>query len=254
MVSRAAGYVALPMGGCLIVEAVLIPITMLVVDGLLLAWLLVELRNAGLDAAGEGRLDSLQAIALMPGAALACAVALPARYMAAFVFLAQAHLPTSIYSTSLGDYIRWQLGWGLTDLQVGALLAVGLVGVVAWTRGRLGEALSGYGRLLAAEGGHLVVALTMAAVAATALSAAAYAIVLLLPVQSWVLGAADAYGHFATLPVGLWTLAALIELAGRSLPIATLAPPAGRRAHSNGEAERQPAHQEALPPVAAPTS
>ena len=65
----------------------------------------------------------------------------------------------------------------------------------------------------------------MAAVAATALSAAAYAIVLLLPVQNWVLGAADAYAHFATLPVGLWTLAALIELAGRSLPTATLAPP-----------------------------
>ena len=96
IVSRAAGYVALPMGGCLIVEAVLIPMTMLIVDGLLLAWLLAELRNAGLDAAGEDRLDPLQAIALLPGAALACAVALPARYVATFVWLAQAHLPTSI--------------------------------------------------------------------------------------------------------------------------------------------------------------
>ena len=232
VVSRAAGYVALPMGGCLIVEAVLVPLTMLVVNGLLLGWLLAELRNAGLDGAGEDRLDPLQAIALLPGAALACAVALPARYVATFVWLAQAHLPTSIYTTALGNSIRWLLGWGLTNLQSGALVAVGLVGVVAWTRGRIGEAVAGYWRLLVADGAHLVVALAMAAVAATAVSAAAYAIVLLLPAQTWVLGAADAYAHFATLPVGLWTLAALIELASRSLPTATLAPPPARRAHS----------------------
>jgi hypothetical protein len=242
------------MGGCLIVEAVLIPMTMLIVDGLLLAWLLVELRNAGLDLGGEERLDSYQAIALLPGAALACAVALPARYVATFVFLAQAHLPTSVYSTALGDYIRWQLGWGLTDLQAAALVLVGLVGAVAWTRGRIGESIAGYWRLLRADGGHVIVALAMAAIAATALSAAAYAIVLLLPVQTWVLGAADAYAHFATLPVGLWTLAALIELAGRSLPMATLAQPPMRQAHADGESETEPAHQVALPTVAARVS
>ena len=167
--------------------------------------------------------------------------------MATFVFLAQAHLPTSVYSTAPGDYIRWQLGWGLTDLQAGALVVVGLVGVVAWTRGRIGEAVAGYWRLLAADGGYLVVTLAMAAVAATALAAAAYAIVLLLPTQTWVLGAADAYAHFATLPVGLWTLAALIELAGRSLPTATLAPPAARHAHADGESEREPAHARSCP-------
>ncbi len=65
------------------------------------------------------------------------------------------------------------------------------------------------------------------------LAAAAYAVVLLLPVQSWVLAAADSYAHFATLPVGLWTLAALIELAERSLPVASLARPISRRAPGN---------------------
>jgi hypothetical protein len=77
--------------------------------------------------------------------------------------------------------------------------------------------------MLAAEGGHVIVALAMAAVAAGLASAAAYAVVLLLPAQSWVLGAADSYAHFATLPVGLWTLAALIELGERSLPLASIA-------------------------------
>jgi len=42
----------------------------------------------------------------------------------------------------------------------------------------------------------------------------------LLPPAGWVLPAADSYAHYVTLPVGLWTLAALIELAERSLPVA----------------------------------
>ena len=254
VVARAAGSVDLPLGGCLVVEAVLIPLAMLIADGFLLAWVLTELRQAGLETAGEARLDPLGAIALLPGAALACAVALPARYLATFVFLAQAHLPTSITATRLGDAIRWQLGWGLTDVQAVALLGVGLVGVVAWSRGRLGEALAGYRRLLAAEAAHLVVALAMAGVAAAVLSAAAYAVVLLLPVQSWVLGAADSYAHFATLPVGLWTLAVLIELARRSLPTAVRAQPQARAVHGQSAIQRGgPAHQDALPPVGAST-
>jgi hypothetical protein len=256
IVARAAGSPELPYGNCLAVETILIPMAMAVVDGFLLAWLLAGLRNAGLDAASEGRLDSLQAVAFMPAAVLACVAAMPARYVAAFVVLTNDHLPTTIQNTALGGYIRWQIGgWGLTDLQAAALVVVGMVGAVAWTRGRIGGLLSGYGRLLAAEGGHLVASLVMAGAAAGVLSAAAYAVVLLLPAQSWVLNAADSYAHFATLPVGLWMLAVLIELAQRSLPTASLARPAARAAEAKGESARQhPAIRDALPPVAAPAS
>jgi hypothetical protein len=256
IVARAAGSPELPLGGCLIVEAVLVPLAMVIVDGFLLAWILAELRTAGAaaGAGAEDRFDPFSAIALLPGAALACAAALPARYVATFVFLASAHLPTSIYATGLGQYVRWQLGWGLTDLQAAGLVGVGIVGVVAWSRGRLGEAISGYRRLLAAEAGHLIVALAMAGAAAMTLSAAAYAVVLLLPVQTWVLGAADSYAHFVTLPVGLWTLAALIELSQRSLPIAALARPTARSTHSESLPEPgRLAHRDTRPPVGAPT-
>jgi hypothetical protein len=205
-----------------------------------------------LAAAGAGRLDPLQAVALMPAAILACVVALPARYVAAAIVLLNDHMPTSVQTTAVGGYIRWQLGdWGLADLQAGALVVVGLVGMVAWTRGRLGEAISGYGKLLTAEGGHLIAALGMAAVAGGVLAAVAYAVVLLLPPQPWVLNAADSYAHFLTLPVGLWTLAALIELGQRSLPAASLVRPAGRAAEPVRPLE---ASQEALPTVAAPAS
>ena len=92
---------------------------------------------------------------------------------------------------------------------------VGLAGAVAWTRGSIGEAIVGYARLLATEGGHLVAAVAMAAwrpgcfrgrVRRRAAPTA----------QCWVLNAADSYAHFVTLPVGLWALAAAYR-AGRTL-------------------------------------
>ena len=229
IVARMAGSIDLPLGGCLVAEVIMIPVLMLVSDGLLLAWLLTELRNSSFDVTGGDRLDPRQAIALMPAAALACMLALPARYVATLVLLGQAYLRTSASATPVGDYVRWQLGWGLTDLQAASLVGIGLAGVVTWSRGTIRGAIAGYGRLLTAEGGHLVAAVAMAGLGSGLVAAAAYAVVLLLPAQSWVLGAADSYAHFATLPIGLWALAAVIELAERSLPIASLVRPTTRR-------------------------
>ncbi len=223
LVARASGSVDLPLGGCLVVEALVVPLLMAVCDGFLLAWVLTELRNAGFDQIGEDRLHPAQVVELMPAAALGCALALPARYVATLVFLALQHMPTSVGATSLGRYIRWQLGWGLVDLQAVSLAVLGLIGVVAWSRGSIGEALWGFRRLLAEQAGHLLVALAMAGAAACLLAGLIYPLVLLLPPAGWVLPAADSYAHYLTLPVGLWTLAALIELAERSLPVA--APP-----------------------------
>ena len=112
-----AGNGDLPLGGCLVVEAVLVPILMMICDGFLLAWVLTELRNAGLDMTGEDHLDIRQAIALMPAAAVACVLILPSRYLATFVWLSSAYFPTWVNATPLGAYVRWQLGWGLTDVR-----------------------------------------------------------------------------------------------------------------------------------------
>lgn len=243
IVGRLAGSVDLPLGNCLVAEAVIIPLLMVVSDGFLLAWVLAELRNAGLDDVTEDRLDSRGAIALFPAAALAAGLALPARYMATFVWLGSGYLPTSASASPVGNFVRWQLGWGLTDLQAAALVGVGLAGAVAWSRGTMWGAIAGYLRLLTAEGGHLVAVVATAGLASGLASAAAYAVVLLLPVQTWVLGAADAYAHFATLPIGLWSLAAFIELAQRSLPTATPVRPVSRSLPVNLHPEREPSIQ-----------
>jgi hypothetical protein len=223
LVARAAGSAELPMGGCLVAEALVIPLMTVICDGFLLAWILTEIRNAGFDRLSDERIHPGQALELMPAASLACALALPARYVAILVFLASQHLPTSAGAGSLGRYIRWQLGWGLVDLQAAALVTVGLVGVVAWGRGSIRESLSGFRRLLTTQGGRLVAALALASAGASLLAGLAYSVLLLLPPAGWVLPAADSYAHYVTLPIGLWTVAALVEVAEQSLPVASAA-------------------------------
>ena len=218
-----AGTGDLPLGGCLRIEPVLIPALMVLSDGFLLAWVLVELRSASLSDSGAETLEAASVADLIPAAALACAAALPARAVAASLLLAGASIPDSVSASLLGRYLRWQLNWGLADLQGGAVLVAGLAGAVAWSRGTPAGALRGYGRLIQAEGGRLAVVLGVAGLASGLLSALAYLIVLSLPASTWVLSAADGYAHYASLPVGLWALSALVELGEGALPEAVLA-------------------------------
>ena len=223
-VSLVTGNSELPMGGCLFVEAAVVPALMAMADGVLVAWVLVELRNAGLGDEDEA-LDVCGVTLVIPAAILGCVLAFPARYMAAGTFLILDYLMGFVAAgTPLATYLGWQLGWGLIDFQAGGLVFVGLLGAAAWSRGTPGDALRGYGRLLRDEGGHLLAALVLAGLAAGPLSAASYFLVLSMPASTWVLAAADSYAHYATLPIGLVLLAALIELGERSLPLAV---PAG---------------------------
>lgn len=212
----------LPVGGCLTLEVVGIPLIMALADGIVLAWILAELRNASLGETGNEVFDTDQAVGLMPGASLACLAGLPARYMATFVLLGSLYLPSTVDATLLVRLLRWQLSWGLADLQGASLPLIGLAGAVAWSRGTLAGAVRGFGRLLSAEGGHLLAAVVAAGLAAGSLSAVAYVLLLAMPPQTWVLSAADGYAHYATLPIGLLALAAFVELGERSLPTATL--------------------------------
>jgi hypothetical protein len=211
----------LPLGGCLFPEAALVPFLMVLADGLLLAWILVELRNTTVGGAGSDQLDINGTIALVPAAALACLAALPARYLGTGILLALPYVPGYANGIPLSAYRR--LAWGLVGMQGAALMTVGIAGAAAWSRGTLGGAIRGYVRLLWAEGGHLVSAIALGGLAAGSASALAYALVLSLPRQPWVLTAADSYAHYATLPIGLLTLAALVELGERSLPLARVA-------------------------------
>jgi len=200
-----------PLGGCLFVEVGLVPALMLLSDGLLLAWVLVELRGRPIGDDEEG-FDIPAILTLVPSAMLACALAMPARYVATTVALAYFyHLPTTMGDT---PYVLGFLrGWGLVWLQAGSFLTVGLVGPAAWSRGGWTSTIATYGRLLRAEGGRLAALMATAGVSVGLASTVAYYAVLALPQQPWVLLAADSYAHFMTLPLGLIFLASLVDLA-----------------------------------------
>ena len=99
---------------------------------------------------------------LMPAAAIGCLLALPSRYAATAVFLGSQHVPASVLATPVGRCIRWQLGWGLVELQAASLVVVGVVGVAAWSQGTTAETLHGFRRLLAGETGRLIAVLAIA--------------------------------------------------------------------------------------------
>ncbi len=199
-----------PLGGCLLVEAGVVPALMALSDAVILSWVLVELRGSPGGEEPEG-FDVAGALAIAPASLLACLVGLPARYVASGLGLAVFyHLPANlIRSAWVSTFMK---GWGLVGLQAGALAVVGVAGAAAWSRGTWGSALRGYGRMLRAEGGRLAATLALAGLAAGGLAGVAYYAVLALPAQPWVLLAADGYAHYATLPVGLIALAALVEL------------------------------------------
>ena len=212
-----------PLGGCLFVEVAVVPVLMLLADGLLLAWVLVELRGVGMREEDSG-FDVAGTIALVPAAILACLVGLPARYFATGLGLAvfQDHLPKVLVGSPW--ILMFLRGWGLVWLQSASLTCVGLVGAVAWSSGSWSDALKGYARLLGADGGRLVALLTWISGAVGATSMLAYFAILAMPVQPWVLLAADSYAHYASLPIGLIGLAAMIELGSRSAFPAKIGP------------------------------
>jgi hypothetical protein len=206
----------LPLGGCFFVEAAIVPALMAVADGLILAWILVELRKASQGEDDGSGFDMAAALPLLPSAILACFLALPARYVATADYLTLSHFPSLKTWAIVRTFLK---GWGLVDLQGVALLFAGLAGVVAW-RGRTAlNTGAAYWRVLQREGGHLTAIVAGLGAVSGLAAGLAYFVVLSLPAQSWVLGAADSYAHYATLPFNLLLLAAVVELGARSLVV-----------------------------------
>lgn len=223
LVALGTGQNDLPPGGCLMIEGAVIPVLMMVADGVLLAWVVAELRDAEFDQMDRDVLDPTEAVRLMPGSVVACLATLPSRYLATAVMLVAYYLPSSAGTGPVGIWMRWLLfNWGLADLQAAALVMAGLAGSLAWSRGSISGMLAGYSRILREHGGSLLAVFAIGGMAAGMAAAAAYLALLSLPSGTWILNAADSYAHYLTLPVGLMMLAALVELAEKSLPIATL--------------------------------
>ena len=98
----------------------------------------------------------------------------------------------------------------------------------------------------------MVVVLAMSCTATVLLAGSVYALLLLVALAGLGPGAADAYAHYVTLPVSLWTLAAAIILAERSLPSAPLCTHVSAAANIEAQADLERDGHGAQPLTASP--
>ena len=199
-------------------EPFLIPLLMVIADGLLLGWVLVEFRRATLDGASEVSGQGIgEAVSWLAPAIMVCIITLPARIICVTAYLSTRYIPVTAPGW-LRDALIWLLlGWGPTILQAASLVLLPLVGAAAYGPIHGGIWLV-FWKMLRAEGGRLA-ALVAFGVGCCGLAAAlSYLILFQFPAQTWLLAAADSYSHYLTLPFGLLLLASLVEIAARVSP------------------------------------
>ena len=212
--SFVAGTGDLPLRTRIPPEIVAIPLLMVLADGLVLAWILSELREAGPGAAGDAPFDPAGGGAdARGGPGLRRGLAGPLRGHGRPL---RPGVPAPLGHRRAARRLRALATGRGPDRPASGLADDPRPGRRRRLERRDPRRRLGYLRLLRAEAGHLVAALALASLAAGIVAAVAYAIVLALPPQTWVLAAADSYAHYATLPIGLLTLAALVELGGRA--------------------------------------
>lgn len=201
-----------------VVEVFIAPPLVLICDALLLAWVLAELQQAESDSAGVPiDLTVQRTIRKLPRAIIACALVFPARYVAHAVWLGLSSLPPNAPPFVRQMAADILVGWGLVWVQVAGLAFLPLVGAAAWAGHKVGLVQT-FIRTVRSHGARILAAVVGSGIAAAACCFFAYAALLSLPSQPWVLTAADSYAHYLTLLVGLLLAATLVEVSQQALP------------------------------------
>ena len=234
-VGLVTGNGEVPMGGCIIVEAAVVPLMMVLADAVLVAWVLVELRNAGLgDQEGE-TLDVIGVSLVVPAAARGASWrSRPGTWRRRSGWSWPTTCRRACRPIPGVAYLRWQPAGGWSTSRRRRWRPSGCSGRWPGAGGRPATPWGAIPDARGPRGGTWSPRWRRAGWPRGASRRLAYLLVLSLPASTWELAAADSYAHYGTLPVGLILLAALVELGERSLPMAAPAragamlPPAPR--------------------------
>lgn len=197
--------------GCLYIDALLLPVALLVADGMLLSWVLAEY---GRGVCGRFEWDSSDTAAFargIPAAMCACGLANLGRYLA---------LGFAMWEQQSNSPTKWSAKtWEPLILAASILQVIGLVWfafpavLAVERRGRLKDKFSSFVTLLRRAGGKVVGFTVLGLVLNMAVVVPFYWIFGKMQAETWSLVGAASYGHYATLLLGLVLLAGATQLA-----------------------------------------
>lgn len=221
MIVGASSESYLPLISGSMIEMILEPTAMIMVDGVLLSWIIVELRDAGLTEASAIRPRPVQVMALLPAIFFVLLIAMPGRYLAHLnwivlnTLLIHFGLQSEIYLGAVNLFL-WFFNQGLFIVQLLSLPLSFFVGAVAFSEGSIKKTLTVARLMLKLHGANLVfLLLLVGCLNLIATSLIQYAL-LSHPPEPWVLVASDSYTHYFTLCSGILLIAGFIEIASQA--------------------------------------
>jgi hypothetical protein len=204
-------------GGCLFIDALALPIALLVADGLLLSWILTEYAR-GLCARFDWDASDTAAFARgIPASMIVCALANPGRYVVLACAMWEQQVSTP--GTTTWPAAKWgPILWASAVGQVLGIVWFALPAVlVVQRRGGLADKFYAYLTLLRRAGGRVVGLTVLAVLLNLLVMLPFYWVFGTMQPETWSLVGAASYGHYATLLLGLVLLAGVTQLAHQEL-------------------------------------
>jgi hypothetical protein len=214
VVDPAAGITS----GCpMIIDIVVLPVLLLMSDGLLLSWLLAEYGRAVRGHFDWQPDDTAAFVRGWPGAMLVCGLMNPGRY---------AVLLTALWETQFRQPLRWPASrwgpilWAAAIAQVIGLACFALPAVLAvCRRGGLRTKLAAWLMLFRRAGGQIVGLTALAVVLNVLVLWPFYWLFAFMQPETWSLIGAASYGHYVTLLLGIVVLGGTTQLAAREIGV-----------------------------------
>jgi len=203
--------------GCLVIDIIVLPVLLLMSDGLLLSWLLAEYGRAAREHFDWQADDTAAFVRGWPGAMLVCGLMNPGRY---------AVLLLAMWETQFRQPLRWPVTrwgpilWAAAIAQVIGLAWFALPAVLAVSRREgLKQKLAAFLLLFRRAGGQVVGLTALAVLLNVLVLWPFYWLFAFMQPETWSLIGAASYGHYATLLLGVVMLGGTTQLAAREIGV-----------------------------------
>lgn len=217
----AASEGGLPLISGVFFETVVEPAVMIGIDAMILAWVVVELRDSQTLEPLDMKPRMSEIVQLLPAILLVNILVLPARYFVHIVWILWNNLLQtvnlkSIYYNQAVESFVWFLGDGFIYLQVVAFPLILVSGAVAFSSGSIRKMMKLVVGMLRFGGDKIVLLAGCLGMVNLAGVTALNLLLISHPQEPWVLIASDSYCHYFTFLTGMILMSGLIEIASEA--------------------------------------